>query len=165
MPDMGAISGLAASLTAAADITKGMVGLRDTTMVQDKVIELQGVILSAQSNALTAQSEQFSLLERIRALEEKVTGFEAWDTEKQKYELKQVHTGAFAFVLKPEASGGETPHWLCTTCYENNRKSILQAQGRTSDKSFQKYACPTCRGTLRVHYNVNPGKPDQSRTF
>ena len=130
MPDMGAISGLAASLTAAADITKGIVGLRDATMVQDKVIELQGVILSAQSNALTAQSEQFSLLERIRALEEKVTGFEAWDTEKQKYELKQVHTGAFAFVLKPEASSGEPPHWLCTTCYENNRKSILQAQGR-----------------------------------
>ncbi len=158
MPDMGAISGLAASLTAAADITKGIVGLRDTTIVQDKVIELQGVILSAQSSALTAQSEQFSLLERLRTLEEKVINFEEWDAEKQKYELKQVYSGAFAYVLKPEASGGEPPHWLCTTCYENNRKSVLQAQGLTSDRSFEKYGCPTCRSTIRVYYDVSPGK-------
>ena len=45
--DMGSIAALATSLQSAVEITKGMIGLRDATMIQVKIIELQGVILSA----------------------------------------------------------------------------------------------------------------------
>ena len=157
MVDMAAVSGLAASLQLAAEITKGIIGLRDATVIQDKVIELQRVILSAQSSALAAQSHQFTLLERVRTLEKQVANFEAWDAEKQKYELKQVYTGAFAYVLKPEARGSEPPHWLCTACYQNNKKSVLQAHRRDLTKRNEIYKCPDCNSTIRVHYNVHPG--------
>jgi hypothetical protein len=59
---MAAISIITNSLKTAADITKAMIGLRDTSTIQAKVIELQGVILSAQHGALTTQTNQFVLL-------------------------------------------------------------------------------------------------------
>ena len=146
MIDIGSAAALVSSLKTAAEITKGIIGLRDASMIQDKVVELNGVILSAQSSALEANAAQFTLLDRVREIEEEIARMKAWDAEKQKYELKQIHTGAFAHVLKPQASGGEPPHWLCTTCYQNYRKSILQAQGRASDDdSIELYGCPTCK--------------------
>lgn len=166
MIDIGSAAALVSSLKTAAEITKAIIGLHDASMIQDKVIELNGVIITAQSSALEANAAQFTLLDRVRELEEEIVRMKAWDVEKQKYELKQVHTGAFAHVLKPQASGGEPPHWLCTTCYQNGQKSILQAQGRASDShSVELYGCPTCTNTLRVHYNVHPGKPKGDRTF
>ena len=56
MVDMAAIAIVAKSLETAADITKAMIGLRDASMIQEKVIELQGVILSAQQGALATQT-------------------------------------------------------------------------------------------------------------
>lgn len=165
MIDIGSAAALVSSLKTAAEITKGIIGLRDASMIQDKVVELNGVILSAQSSALEANAAQFNLLDRVRELEEEIARMKTWDTEKQKYELKQIQAGAFAYVLKPTASGGEPAHWLCAACYQQNNKSILQAQGRTSDRSFQLYGCPTCKATLRVHYNLHPGTPKGDRTF
>jgi hypothetical protein len=49
MVDVSAIAGVMSSLKVAGDITKAAVGLRDAQALQSKVIELQGVILSAQS--------------------------------------------------------------------------------------------------------------------
>jgi hypothetical protein len=79
MVDIAAIAGLVSSLKAAGEITKAMVGLRDATMIQSKVIELNGIILSAQSSALEANVAQFSLLDRVRQLEAEIAGLKAWD--------------------------------------------------------------------------------------
>ena len=50
-------------------MAKALVTIRDATMLNEKVIELQRIILAAQSDALAAQSEQFSLLpNQARAL-------------------------------------------------------------------------------------------------
>ena len=133
------------------DMAKGLKDINDATVRNAAVIELQEKIFAA-------HVQQTTLVERVRELEEQMAHFEAWDAEKQKYELKQVYSGAFAYVLKPKAGGGEPPHWLCTTCYQNNKKAILQAQGRAPDKTFEIYGCPQCKSTMRVHYNVRPGK-------
>ena len=124
--DAGSISALTVSLKTAAEITKAMIGLRDATMIQAKIIELQTVILSAQGAALSAQSDQFSLLERVRELEKEVANMKAWDREKKKYELSEVYPGAFAYTLKPQARGAEPAHWICAACYQHGRKSLLQ---------------------------------------
>ncbi len=156
MVDMAAIAGLVTSLRAATDISKAMLGLRDAAMIQTKVIELQGIILSAQQSALSAQSDQFTALERIRELEKQLTDLEAWDTEKERYELKEVYPGAFARVLKPTAHAGEPPHWLCTACYKRGQKAILQDHGRSPEKIETIYQCPECKNSIRVHWGQNP---------
>jgi hypothetical protein len=144
MVDVSAIAGVMSSLKVAGDITKAAVGLRDAQALQTKVIELQGVILSAQSSAITAQTDQFSLLERVRDLETKMAQLEAWEAEKQRYKLTDYGGGTFAYELKPEAAGSEPMHRLCATCYQQGHKAILQFDFRTS-AGQDKYNCYTCK--------------------
>ena len=127
MPDMTLIAGAITSLRMANDIARGLIAIRDENLRNEKVIELQRVILAAQSDALSAQSDQLTLLQQIGDLEKKIADFETWDAEKHKYELKCIsRLGAVAFMLTPEARGSEPPHWLCAQCYENRKKSIVR---------------------------------------
>ena len=115
MFEIATISSAISSLQTAAQIARGMMGLRDATLVQGKVIELQSAILAAQTDALTAQSEQYSLVEKIRRLEEEVARVKAWEREKDKYELKEVHPRNFARSIKPNAQGSEPAHLICAS--------------------------------------------------
>ena len=77
MPDISAIAGAFSSLKAAVDITKAMKDLRDWSLVQSKVIELQSAILEAQSGLFTANDERSALIERVGNLEQEVARLEA----------------------------------------------------------------------------------------
>jgi hypothetical protein len=159
MIDMGTIASAVGSLNAASQIAKGILGLHDMQAVQHKVIELQGVILAAQSSALSAQSDQFSLLEEVRGLKAKMAELEAWDTQKKRYELKDFGGGTFAYQLKPSEAGGEPPHRICATCYEKGHRSILQFDFRTASGQ-DRYDCHSCK--TRFEFGHRQERP-QSR--
>lgn len=160
MVDMSSISALATSLRMAGDITKTAIDLRDGQLIQAKVIELQGVILSAQSSALSAQADQFTLIERIRTLEKEVDDLKAWGAKAEEYELKQVGTGAFAYMRKPDAQPPEPTAWLCVNCFENHhRRSILQHRGRApKDNELAVYGCASCHAEIQVRWSTHPGR-------
>lgn len=141
--EMATISAAISSLQTAAQIAKGMIGLRDAAIIQGKVIELQSAILAAQTGALTAQSEQFSLLDKIRKLEEEVARVKAWEGEKQKYELKEVTPRSFAYVIKADARGTEPSHMICANCFEQGEKRILQQR----DTLYSH--CPKCGSAVQ----------------
>jgi hypothetical protein len=152
--DFGSISAMVASLRAAADMTKAMIGIRDTTMIQDKVIELQQAIMSAQSAALLAQSEHAELMDRIHRLERTLSEYDEWEKEKARYFLRSVHPGAYAYVLRPESKGDEVDHWLCTSCFTNKNKSILQKSGKADFSTV--YKCTRCNEKIMVDTVVFP---------
>lgn len=147
MTDPLTISGAIASLKTAGEIAGAFVGLRDQAMIQTKVIELQSVILAAQSSAMSAQSEQFTLLETKRRLEAKIAELETWEAEKQRYELKQIGRASICYVLKPEVAGSEPPHMICTNCYQHGRKSILLSTGELV-KMERESVCPACHARV-----------------
>jgi hypothetical protein len=152
MPDFGAITAIASSLNAAVNITKAMKDLNDFSVVQSKVIELQSAILEAQSGVFEANAERSALIERIGQLEKEVADFKAWETEKQRYELKAISTGAFAYALKANGQGTEPPHYICANCYEHQKKSVLQQKARSIvDNSIglpTQYRCPGCNSQI-----------------
>jgi hypothetical protein len=156
--DIGSIAGVASSLKTAGDIAKAMIGLRDAATVQAKVIELQGVILAAQGSALTAQSDQMAMLERVRDLEAEVARLKAWDAEKQRYELKDMGRGTLAYALKAEAKGTGPDHSLCAQCYEEGVKSILQAEIRFPGRCHV-LACHRCGSALYTTGAWEKGHP------
>lgn len=126
MPDMSAIAGALSSMKAAIDITKAMKDLRDWSLVQSKVIELQSAILDAQGSLFSANEERSALIGKISQLEKRVAGIEAWDTEKQRYALAKAGPGVFAYIVKPEMRGAEPAHYICAHCYKNGKAAILQ---------------------------------------
>ena len=146
MPDMSAIASALTAFKAAKDIGESMVGLRDAAAFQSKLLEFQSKLIDANSAAFAAQDERSALLQRIREFEERIAQFEAWEAKAKRYELKRVGYSALAYVLKEEERGAETPHWVCTNCFENKRASILQyifykGQG-------QVWTCPSCKTTI-----------------
>jgi hypothetical protein len=153
MPDMATIAAAISSLNSAVNIARGMVDLRDSAKIRSKVIELQSAILSAQSNALAAQSDQSLMLQRIRDLEEEVARVKAWNTEKEKYELKETQPGFFAYAIKENARGTEPAHLICASCYQKDQKSILQKHTEHSVR------CPDCKSIVDIRRPNWPG-PD-----
>lgn len=133
------------------DTVKGLKDINDAAVRNTVAIELQEKILAA-------QEAQSALVQQVRDLEKEVVSLKEWDAEKQKYELTEVSSGAFAYMLKPEACGSEPPHWLCTTCYENHKKSFMQGMGRTKKNDEKIFYCPRCKAEVRTHWRISPGK-------
>jgi hypothetical protein len=156
MADPLTISGAIASLKTAGEIAGAFVGLRDQAIIQTKVIELQTVILAAQQSALSAQGEQFALLEEKRDLEAQIAHLEAWGREKERYQLQEIGRGSFAYVLKPDAHGSEPAHMICPNCYQHGRKSLLQATDALALRQ-RVHRCPACR--TEVAGNLPPAQP------
>lgn len=148
MPDLSAITGLIASFRAASDITRGLLELKSVSEVQGKVIELQSVIMSAQNAAMTAQTDLAAALQRIEALEKELGSVQGWEREKRRYDLQPIYKDRFAYVLRPEAQGQEPPHWLCASCFNQDKKSILQLVTESSGQ--RTYECPRCKARLQV---------------
>ena len=57
------------SLSAASNIVKAMLELRDSKQLNSKIIELQQVVISAQQHVLSGQSEQIALAAKVQELE------------------------------------------------------------------------------------------------
>lgn len=154
--DIGSVAAMSTSLQTAGEILKAMVGLRDGVMMQGKIAELQTVILAAQSAALAANVSQFALLDRVRELEKEITDMKAWDAEKQKYELKEISAGVFAYVLKCETEPCGPQHWLCTTCYQYGRKSFLQFRSIPKTGREDIFGCDGCKSQVLVDWTRAP---------
>lgn len=164
MVDISSISAALSSLTAAKDIAQAMIGLRDAAAFQSKLIEFQSKIIDAQNSAMAANDERASLLETIRHLEEKMAHLKAWEAEKQKYTLKEVDRGAFVYTLKESAQGAEPEHWICSKCYGNGQKSILQSKGSPRPEGGPGYRdtlwkCFTCNSEVRTSGHISPASP------
>jgi len=134
--------GAANSLKAAGDIVRTLINMKVTADVQAKVIELQGIIMSAQTDAMSAQASQMDLLNRVRELESELSRSERWAAEQQRYELTRVMASTVYVVKQSAMQPGEPLHAICPECYEKERKSILQATPRSEGAA---HGCPACK--------------------
>lgn len=148
--NMQMIQGTIASLKFAGDVAKSLLELKTLGDVQGKVIELQSAILSAQSSALSANAEQSAMVEEVRKLKEEIASVKAWESQKQRYKLTNPWSGGVAYALKEAMANGEPPHLLCTKCYEDGKKSILNPSKDAN--GFEIFACPVCKSQIPTGY-------------
>ncbi len=131
-------------LKTAGETAQKLIDLRDTAKFGNAVIELQAQIMAAQQGALAAHQREAAMAEEIRGLKTRMAELEAWDAEKQRYQLTDFGGETFAYLLKPDVSGAEPPHRICADCYQKGHKSILQFQHRTATEQ-DLYFCPACK--------------------
>jgi hypothetical protein len=129
------------------DIAKGLKDIHDTTIRNGAIIDLQEQILSA-------QAQQSQLIDRLRALEKEIAETKTWETEKQRYQLEELPPGSFVLALKPEFSGGEPRHYICQTCYQRSKKSILHADEHYN--GIHHLSCCECGTKLQVGHFAAP---------
>jgi hypothetical protein len=155
MVDTSAFPELRGSLRSLAEITRAMKDFHDADLMQAKIFELTQEISTAQTWASEAQAAQSELLDRVRQLEDEKAKLEAWSTEKQRYELTSLAEGVTAYVLKPGTENGEPVHRLCTNCYAEGRKSILQTETRYPGRC-EVMVCNRCGSELYVSGGREP---------
>ena len=149
---VGEISAAISSLKAAFDLTKAMKDVRDATIIQGTVFELQRIIMEAQESAIDARAAHASKVDRVAELEKEVANLKTWGSEKQRYELKDLRRGFFAYIPKVGEERGEPAHALCTNCYQKGVKSILQCSGHAivHDRTWD---CPACKTKIKCQWN------------
>lgn len=150
MIDMGSISAAVTSLKAAGDVAKGLIGLHTMAEVQSKAIELNQMIIDAQHQIFAPNAAQTALVERVRELEKEIASMEAWDGQKDRYQMCIPFSGTTVYALKKSMSNGEPPHYICANCYESRKRSILQ---NSKDKEgWTLFLCPGCRAEIRTRW-------------
>ena len=140
--DISLIQGTVSGFKLASDIAKSLLELKTISEVQAKVVDLQSAILSAQNSALAANAHQTAMVEEIRNLKEEIARVKAWEKEKQRYKLVSPFQGTVLYALKEKCSFSEPPHWICTKCYEDRRKSILHPNEKEGKFVL---VCPACK--------------------
>lgn len=155
MVDMTTIQGAVMSMKVAGDIAKGLFQLQASAEIKGQVIDLQNAILTAQQSALSAQSEQFTMIQRIHDLEEEIAHVKAWEKEKQRYKLVSAPwgSGSVVYALKESCKGAESPHWICTKCYDDGRRTILQPHKK---EGWISLVCSTCKSETHTGYRGIP---------
>ena len=162
--DIGSIAAAATSIRTIADIIKTLSKMKSIPEVQTAIIELRNEIISAQSNALVAQSEQATMIQKISDFEKEITNIKAWEKEKQRYQLVSPWNGCVVYALKEQCKKTEPPHWICTKCYEDGRKSILNQHRKHS--AFIEFICPVCKTMIQPLNRHSQGFPvDFAETY
>jgi hypothetical protein len=157
---LGEIVAATTGLKAISDIAVGLQNLKTTAEIHAKAIELNQQILAVQKELFAAHAAQTALVDRVRDLEGQIARMKNWDAQKQRYKLAAPFPGCMVYALQKSMSGGETPHYLCASCFDKGERSILQGrEGRQTKegKPHAAYYCPnpSCRSEATTrYYNV-----------
>jgi predicted SprT family Zn-dependent metalloprotease len=154
--DIGSITAAVGSLKAAGDIARGLISLKTMSEVQAKAIELNEKIIDAQHQIFTANVAHSELAERVRELESQLARMNDWEAQKLRYKLAAPFPGCMVYALQKSVSDGQTPHYLCTSCFQKGQPSILQGKEQRGGGTAY-YYCPTCKSDAITSWsNVTP---------
>ena len=151
------ISSLITSSKAAYDIAKGISSLKSDVERNESISEILKVLIAVQTDALSVNAIAQKLQEEKYTLTQKLMEFEKWSDTEQQYELKEIIAGVFVYAYKKTTENKEPMHWLCTNCWKDRIKSIIQKS------SVGTNYCPMCKTPIPTEVfsqaTVNDWKP------
>ena len=163
--DIAAIQSIIPSLKVATGLVKGILETKNEIEAKGKLIELQTALLEVQTNAISATTAQFELLEQVRALKEQLKAFNDWDEQGQRYKLVYPwQDAAQVYALRKASSDGEVPHFLCSNCFLKRQRVILNQAFATANR-YVLLACPSCKAKIETRYKGNLGAPKYAEDY
>lgn len=124
---------------AASDIANAMLKLHDAKALQEKTIELNKAILSAQQDAIAANAAQTELVAKTHQLQREIADLKSWEADKARYQLTDIGGGVVALTIRENMRNGDAFHRICANCAANGKKSYLQPEVRGD--YYDRYKC------------------------
>jgi rubrerythrin len=109
----------------------------------DNAMSRRDVIIALQEKIFAGNAAYSDLLQHKDELEKELMRLKDWEAEKARYALVELYDGALAYAVKEALRGTEPPHYICPSCYQQGKKSILQ--GTTWHLGEHSLACPVCQ--------------------
>lgn len=136
------ISSLISFVKTACDIAKGLSTFKSDVDRNESISKILEILLSIQTQVLSVNAIAQKLQEEKYEITQKLMKFEKWSETETQYELKEIASGVFVYACKKINPPSEPMHWLCTNCWKDRMKSIIQ---KTLSDS---YTCPKCKTEL-----------------
>lgn len=155
------INTMLTSVTAMRNFTQFVLQSKVDNAVREKAIEFQSDVILLQSSIMSLQSDYQKLFEENEALKNRLREADNWSAEADKYELAALSPGIFVYSLRASEDGNAVTHWLCTNCFEQREKSILQNEGNHIGGGTI-YRCPRCKYDIDVPSRANYGQRNES---
>ena len=137
------------------EIAKGVQALKTETAINSAILEIQRLALDTQNSLFEANTAYSERVKEIGDLKQEVMSLKAWDGEAERYELKQYHPGTLTYTLKAVMADGQPVHHLCANCYNERKKSILQAEGNPRSGGYRHYKCSRCETAIPIGSEIN----------
>jgi hypothetical protein len=142
-----------AALTAynhASNIIKSLFELKIDNAVIEKLNILAREIQSLYGSNLELQQKFASSIAEVDNLKKQIASLEEWDNQKRRYKLYSPWDSAVVYAITEANSNGEPPHWLCTKCFEDRKRSFLNAR-RNKDSGYEEFFCH-CGAVVTSHH-------------
>lgn len=139
------VSAALGTITAIGELTKLVVSSKVDSEVKAKAAELNNSILSLQGTLFALQSQNQELLQDKNNLKNKLVEISNWNKEASRYQLIELCTGVFVYSLKKGQGNAEPAHYLCPSCYQSGKKSILQSEGKRIGGTKHFCVSPLCK--------------------
>jgi hypothetical protein len=145
------VDNILSPLKAAIGAVEKLIDIRDTVKFGEATVKLQSQIMAAYHATFEMKDRESAMHEEASQLKKRVAELEAWDAEKQRYELTQVSHGVFAYTPKPSEPSTEPFHMLCANCYHAGQKSFLQARQELRMRR-RVHSCHRCKAEIELEY-------------
>lgn len=142
------IAAFVTALGHATNILKTAIQARDESKRREALTELMGALADLQAKHLAVIQNQQLLLEQNQSLQKKLAAYDKWEQEKVSYVLRQLPSGGLVYAFNPTQEATEPPHWICTNCYEDHHKCILQLAGAETGEAAYLWTCPRCKSKI-----------------
>lgn len=148
-----------AALTAynhASNIIKSLFELKIDDSLREKLSVLNNEIVTMYESNSSFREQVQSLQAEKDNLTKEIAKFDTWEEQKKRYKLYSILGSVFVYAITEASSNGEPPHWLCTKCFEERKRSFLNIR-RTKDSIYDELFCHcgyviTFRGTHKIKY-------------
>jgi hypothetical protein len=143
------------SVQALGGLLKAANGLANYNEIVAKVSEVNSKLMQANAVALTSQEKQSSLVSQVHELESQIKALKDWKDEAEKYEVREVSTGVFAFLEIGFAGKLQSAQKLCANCFNQGRKSLLQQQHVEVGRQLS-LLCHRCEASVVFRNYIEP---------
>lgn len=133
----------------AIDLATAIKDVTNDIELKTKTSELYNSIINLQNGIMSMQGENHSLIQENQALRQKIIEVETWEKEKSKYTLQEISPQVFVYASKKTIDGSEPSHWICTKCYNQGVKSILQLERKIASGHY--FICHNCGSVICDH--------------
>jgi hypothetical protein len=115
-----------AAITHVIGIAKTISETRDEVKLGALKLEFNNALLDLNQKQIQIVQANHQLVTENEGLKKQIAAHNRWEVERARYELFEPVKGTFVYALKCQFVGEEPAHWLCSVCFQDGLKSILQ---------------------------------------
>jgi transcriptional regulator with GAF, ATPase, and Fis domain len=147
------VSAIITSIKATIEIAKGLKSSYDAHTIAQAQSDILEQLLAIRMDTLTLQEKHSTLINEKDELAKKLVQLEQWEKTESEYELQEINRGKFVYSPKNSQQSKKPTHWLCTQCWDDRKKSVLQANYHTESEA--QYICPRCKLRFDFYFSGN----------